>query len=146
MFARLTQVAVAVMQGLGLNVQMPELQPDAFPFWDSAMMVLSIVAMILMTRKYVENWLLWVVIDVISVAIFAYRGVRDGAGVCHSDADCPEWLPLWIKSAGRNRSNPPRPHRSTAEGAVVAPSWLSDDVPDGSALRHVSVHSAPASG
>ena len=105
-FARLTQIAVAVMQGLGLNVQMPELQPDAFPFWDSAMMVLSIVAMILMTRKYVENWLLWVVIDVISVAIFAYRGVRDGAGVCHSDADRPEWLRLWIKSAGRNRSNP----------------------------------------
>lgn len=53
---------------------MPELQPDAFPFWDSTMMVLSIAAMILMTRKYVENWLIWVVIDVISVAIFAYQG------------------------------------------------------------------------
>lgn len=35
------------------------------------MMVLSIVAMILMTRKYVENWLLWVIINVISVVIFA---------------------------------------------------------------------------
>ena len=35
------------------------------------MMVLSIAAMILMTRKYVENWLLWVVINVISVVIFA---------------------------------------------------------------------------
>ncbi len=34
-FAWLTQIAVAVMQGLGLNVPMPELQPDAFPFWDS---------------------------------------------------------------------------------------------------------------
>ena len=33
------------------------------------MMVLSIAAMILMTRKYVENWLLWVVINVISVVI-----------------------------------------------------------------------------
>jgi len=39
------------------------------------MMVLSIVAMILMTRKYVENWLLWVVINVISVAIFTLQGV-----------------------------------------------------------------------
>jgi nicotinamide mononucleotide transporter len=54
---------------------MPQLQPDAFPFWDSCMMVLSIVAMILMTRKYVENWLLWVVINVISVMIFARQGV-----------------------------------------------------------------------
>ncbi|NQF22395.1 nicotinamide riboside transporter PnuC, partial [Enterobacter hormaechei] len=68
-------VAVSVMSGLGLNVTMPELQPDAFPFWDSCMMVLSIAAMILMTRKYVENWLLWVVINVISVVIFARQGV-----------------------------------------------------------------------
>ena len=74
-FAFLTRVAVSVMSGLGLNVTMPELQPDAFPFWDSCMMVLSIAAMILMTRKYVENWLLWVVINVISVVIFARQGV-----------------------------------------------------------------------
>ncbi len=74
-FAFLTRVAVSVMSGLGLSVTMPELQPDAFPFWDSCMMVLSIAAMILMTRKYVENWLLWVIINVISVVIFALQGV-----------------------------------------------------------------------
>ncbi|MRS19131.1 nicotinamide riboside transporter PnuC [Enterobacteriaceae bacterium RIT692] len=74
-FAFLTKTAVGIMQSVGLNVAMPQLQPDAFPFWDSCMMVLSIVAMILMTRKYVENWLLWVVINVISVMIFARQGV-----------------------------------------------------------------------
>lgn len=74
-FSVLTQVAVNVMQGLGMNVVMPTLQPDAFPFWDSSMMVLSIAAMVLMTRKYVENWLLWVIINVISVAIFTLQGV-----------------------------------------------------------------------
>ncbi|HAT1611309.1 TPA: nicotinamide riboside transporter PnuC [Raoultella planticola] len=74
-FAFLTRIAVTLMQGLGLQVTMPELQPDAFPFWDSCMMVLSIAAMILMTRKYVENWLLWVIINVISVVVFALQGV-----------------------------------------------------------------------
>lgn len=74
-FAFLTRTAVSVMQALGMNVTMPDLQPDAFPFWDSCMMVLSIVAMILMTRKYVENWLLWVIINMISVVIFALQGV-----------------------------------------------------------------------
>lgn len=74
-FAVLTRVAVNVMQGLGMNVVMPTLQLDAFPFWDSSMMVLSIAAMVLMTRKYVENWLLWVIINVISVAIFTLQGV-----------------------------------------------------------------------
>ena len=74
-FAFLTHTAVSVMQALGMNVTMPDLQPDAFPFWDSCMMVLSIVAMILMTRKYVENWLLWVIINMISVVVFALQGV-----------------------------------------------------------------------
>lgn len=74
-FAFLTKIAVTVMQSIGLNVSQPELQPDAYPFWDSSMMVLSIVAMILMTRKYVENWLLWTVINIISVVIFALQGV-----------------------------------------------------------------------
>ena len=74
-FALLTRAAVTLMNGLGLAVAMPALQPDAFPFWDSCMMVLSIAAMILMTRKYVENWLLWVIINVISVMIFARQGV-----------------------------------------------------------------------
>ncbi|MFN2101292.1 nicotinamide riboside transporter PnuC, partial [Altererythrobacter sp. MF3-039] len=63
------------MPALGLPGVMPELQPDAFAFWASCMMVLSIVARILMTRKYVENWLLWVIINVISVVIFALQGV-----------------------------------------------------------------------
>ncbi|KAB8313058.1 nicotinamide riboside transporter PnuC [Erwinia endophytica] len=74
-FAWLTHVAVSLMQGLGLSVAMPALQPDAFPFWDSCLMVLSIAAMILMTRKYVENWLLWVIINIISVMLFARQGV-----------------------------------------------------------------------
>ncbi|HCB1317003.1 TPA: nicotinamide mononucleotide transporter [Klebsiella variicola subsp. variicola] len=74
-FAFLTRIAVSLMQALGLQVSMPVLQPDAFPFWDSCMTVLSVVAMILMTRKYVENWLLWVIVNVISVVIFARQGV-----------------------------------------------------------------------
>ncbi|NIG78262.1 nicotinamide riboside transporter PnuC [Klebsiella sp. Ap-873] len=74
-FAVLTHIAVGIMQSLGVAVKMPQLQPDAFPLWDSAMLILSIAAMVLMTRKYVENWLLWVVIDVISVVIYAIQGV-----------------------------------------------------------------------
>lgn len=54
------------------------------------MMVLSIVAMILMTRKYVENWLLWVIINVISVVIFALQGVCHVAGIHDPDGYRPQ--------------------------------------------------------
>ncbi|WP_313360768.1 nicotinamide riboside transporter PnuC [Mixta calida] len=103
-FAFLTELAVVLMQAAGLQVAMPELQPDAFPFWDSTMMVLSIVAMILMTRKYVENWLLWVVIDVISVWIFARQGVYAMSLeylILTLIALNGSWL--WIKSARQYR-------------------------------------------
>lgn len=99
-FALLTQTAVSLMQVLGLNVAMPQLQPDAFPFWDSCMMVLSIAAMVLMTRKYVENWLLWVIINVISVMIFARQGVYAMAleyALLTFIALNGSWL--WMKSA-----------------------------------------------
>ena len=39
------------------------------------MLVLSIAAMILMTRKYVETGCFGLLIDVISVVIYAVRGV-----------------------------------------------------------------------
>ncbi|MEA1064466.1 nicotinamide riboside transporter PnuC [Erwinia sp. HR93] len=75
LFAWLSRATLAILHAFGINVAAPVLAPDAFPFWDACMMVLSIVAMILMTRKYVENWLLWAVVNVISIGIFALQGV-----------------------------------------------------------------------
>jgi len=106
-FARLTRIAVDIMQGMGMAVSMPQLEPDAFPLWDSTMVVLSIAAMVLMTRKYVENWLLWVVIDIISIVLFTVQGVY---------ALALEYLLLtaiavmgsmaWMASAKQNGSKP----------------------------------------
>lgn len=106
-FATLTRIMIALLQTFGMQVAMPDLQPDAFPFWDSTMLVLSIAAMVLMTRKFVENWLLWVLIDVISVVIYAVQGVY---------AMSLEYVLLtaiavmgsysWIKSAQRNGYTP----------------------------------------
>ncbi|KXF81477.1 nicotinamide riboside transporter PnuC [Enterovibrio coralii] len=74
-FFAFANVMVDVLNAFGAGLADPVLQPDAFPFWDSAVTVLSVVAQILMTRKYVENWLLWVVINIISVGLYAAQGV-----------------------------------------------------------------------
>ncbi|AHG21638.1 nicotinamide riboside transporter PnuC [Chania multitudinisentens RB-25] len=106
-FAYLTQLTVAIMQFLGFNAQLPALEPDAFPFWDSTMMVLSIAAMILMTRKYVENWLLWLAVNVISVVIFAYQGVYVMAlEYVILMLIALNGSRLWIRSASQNHSRP----------------------------------------
>ena len=74
-FLALAHIAVDILNTFGMNLADPVLAPDAFPFWDATMTVLSVVAQILMTRKYVENWVLWVVINIISVGIYATQGV-----------------------------------------------------------------------
>ena len=49
--------------------------PAATPFWDAATTVMSIAAMYLLTRKYVEAWVLWIIVDVVCAGLYLYRGV-----------------------------------------------------------------------
>lgn len=74
-FNALTMVAVKLMHLVLPNITMPVLQPDPYPLMDAAVTVLSIVAMVQMTRKLVENWLLWVLIDLISIILYSKQGV-----------------------------------------------------------------------
>ena len=106
-FGVLATWAVELLNMLGANLAMPTIEPDAFPFWDSTMTILSVVAMILMTRKYVENWLLWVIINMISIVIFFIQGVYAMSleylillGIALNGSR------LWIKSAKDNGSSP----------------------------------------
>lgn len=101
-FYSLTEVAVNL-----LGVEMPVLEPDAYPFWDSTMLTLSIMAQILMTRKYVENWILWVIINIISVVIFASQGVYAMAiEYAILTFIALNGVRIWVKSAKENGSQP----------------------------------------
>jgi len=44
------------------------------PLLDSMSTVLSVVAMILMVARYAEQWLLWIVVNVVSVALWLIAG------------------------------------------------------------------------
>ena len=45
------------------------------PYIDTVTTSLSIVAMLQMALKKIENWLLWIVIDLISVPLYFYKGL-----------------------------------------------------------------------
>lgn len=45
------------------------------PGWDSLTTSLALVAMLLMARKKVENWLAWIATDIISVPLYFYKGL-----------------------------------------------------------------------
>ena len=45
------------------------------PWWDAFPTAASIVGQWLLGRKYVENWPAWVIVNIVSVALFAYKGL-----------------------------------------------------------------------
>ena len=51
------------------------------PWCDAFTTALSMVAMWMLARKYLEQWLVWIVVDVVSVALYLYKGLFFTAGL-----------------------------------------------------------------
>jgi nicotinamide mononucleotide transporter len=45
------------------------------PWWDAFPTAASVVGQWLLGRKYIENWPTWLVVNLVSVALFAYKGL-----------------------------------------------------------------------
>jgi nicotinamide mononucleotide transporter len=45
------------------------------PWWDAFPTAGSLVGQWLLGRKYVENWPVWLLVNTVSVALFAYKGL-----------------------------------------------------------------------
>jgi nicotinamide mononucleotide transporter len=58
------------------------------PFFDSCSTVLSVIAMVLMIYRYREQWILWIIVDIVSVAMWA---LRLGDGI----EGAPAMLVMW---------------------------------------------------
>jgi len=45
------------------------------PYWDSFTTALSIVATFMLTRKIIEQWLVWIIVDAVSLGLYIYKGL-----------------------------------------------------------------------
>lgn len=45
----------------------------AFPWWDAAVAILSVAAQLLMSRRFLENWVLWIAVDVLAIGLYAAK-------------------------------------------------------------------------
>lgn len=59
--------------GAAIGVVLSRYTDSTVPWADAATTALSIVAMWMLARKYVEQWLVWFVVDVGSAALYAYK-------------------------------------------------------------------------
>jgi nicotinamide mononucleotide transporter len=58
-----------------------KLQGVSLPFLDSALTTVSIIAQIMMTRKILENWILWIIADIVYVPMYVFKGLYPTAGL-----------------------------------------------------------------
>jgi len=51
----------------------------AAPFIDSSLTVASIIAQVLLNRKKLENWILWIIVDIVYIPLYISRGLYSTA-------------------------------------------------------------------
>ena len=58
-----------------LGYTLHELTDASLPYVDSFLAVLSMAAQWLMAKKYIENWILWIIVNIGSIAMYGYKGL-----------------------------------------------------------------------
>lgn len=73
--------AIAIAFWLALARYTSTLPGVAFPYLDSGLTALSLVAQWMMTRKILENWILWIIADIIYVPMYISKELYVTAGL-----------------------------------------------------------------
>lgn len=73
-------VATSIIAGWALShvhVWLPAVfpEPAALPYLDAGTTVASFAATILMIRRKLENWVLWIIVDIIGIGLYWYKAV-----------------------------------------------------------------------
>ena len=68
-------IAVCAILWLATGLFLLKFTATDVPWWDAFPTALSIVATFLLGRKYIENWPMWIVVNIVGIALFAYKGL-----------------------------------------------------------------------
>ncbi len=60
---------------VAIGLVLDHLTDSPLPYWDALTTSGSIVATWMLTRKYMEHWILWIAIDFISMGLYIYKGL-----------------------------------------------------------------------
>ena len=76
---RLVWMAIAVSAIFSLGTVMDRFTDAALPYWDATTTVLSVIAQYFLAKRYLENWILWIVVDVLAIGIYLAKGLQPTA-------------------------------------------------------------------
>jgi nicotinamide mononucleotide transporter len=53
----------------------------AYPWWDGGVAILSVAAQLLMSRRFLENWVLWIMVDLLAIGLYGAKDLWLTAGL-----------------------------------------------------------------
>jgi nicotinamide mononucleotide transporter len=71
----ITVCIIGAIMWLVLGAITSRLPGTALPYVDAATTTISLIAQWMMTRKLIENWLIWIAVDVLYVGMFVFKGL-----------------------------------------------------------------------
>ncbi len=97
-------LAMAATYGWGLFMA---LNTDATnPWWDASVAMLSIAAQILMTRRYINNWHWWIVVNILSIGLYWHKQLYVFTGLYVIFLGMAVWgLIEWRRAEARQRAH-----------------------------------------
>lgn len=66
-------VVIGALVTFAYSEALRQMTDAAAPFWDSSILVSSIAGQILLMKRKLENWLVWIVVNAISVPLYMSR-------------------------------------------------------------------------
>ena len=60
---------------LGIGIILERYTDSPIPFWDAFTTALSFTATWMLARKILEHWILWIIVDTVSMGLYLYRGL-----------------------------------------------------------------------
>ena len=74
-------LGLAVAGWLTISTLMASYTDASLPYWDGAIAALSVLAQFLLTRRNIENWYLWIVVDILAIGLFIEKGLQPTAAL-----------------------------------------------------------------
>ena len=101
--ARIVWVAMVAIVSLAWGTMMHVYTDASFPWWDATVTVTSIAAQILLARRCIENWILWIGVDAGAIPLYLAKGLPFTAGLYLAFlALCLAGLREWVKAERHN--------------------------------------------
>lgn len=66
-------LAGIVVATLAWGAAMHRFTDAALPWWDAAVAITSVAAQILLSRRRIENWVLWIAVDLMAIGLYAAK-------------------------------------------------------------------------